>query len=204
MDTRTFQSPGEAVAWALRFEAGLGLAAILGGVLMGYPALAALQRPAGAAVGHDLILGTLATLPLLGILLVCELYPVGPLRSLQHMMDSKVLQIFRGASLDQLALVAFAAGLGEELLFRGVLQVALIDWLGLWWGIGLAAVVFGICHYISHAYALFAAAIGLYLGLLFYWTGNLLAPIVTHALYDFIALAYLLKCRRESSIDLVG
>lgn len=204
MNQRTFSSPEAAVAWALRFEAGLGLAAIVLGMFLGYPALDGFQSATRTETGRDLVWGVVATLPLFILLLASDYFPVGPLRSLQKTMDEKILQLFQGTSLGQLALIAFAAGLGEELLFRGVLQTALVDWTDIWWGIGLASLVFGTCHYISHTYAFFAAAIGLYLGLLYYWTGNLVAPITTHALYDFLALAYLLKWRRTSAVDVIG
>ncbi len=204
MNKHAFESPGAAVAWALRFEAGLGLAAILLGLLIGHPALAGFGGSSRSQAGWDVLWGTAATLPLFALLVLSDLYPIGPLRSLQETMDEKVLQLFAGTSLDQLALIAFAAGLGEELLFRGVLQTALIDWTGVGWGIGLTALFFGGCHYISHTYAAFAAAIGLYLGLLYFWTGNLVAPIVTHGLYDFLALAYLLKWRHRPGVDVRG
>ena len=45
------------------------------------------------------------------------------------------------------------------------------------------------------AYALLATAMGWCWGL-FLVTGNLLAPIVTHALYDFLALLYLVRRTR--------
>ena len=42
-----------------------------------------------------------------------------------------------------------------------------------------------------------AALIGAYLGLLWIWTGNLLTPMVTHAVYDFVALVYFLRVYRS-------
>ena len=42
-----------------------------------------------------------------------------------------------------------------------------------------------------------AGLIGLYLGWLWLAVGNLLVPIVVHALYDFVALMYLVKVRGE-------
>jgi len=61
----------------------------------------------------------------------------------------------------------------------------------------IASVLFGLFHPITPTYAALAAAIGLYLGWLWLACGNLLTPIVTHALYDFLALAYLVKLRGE-------
>ena len=53
--------------------------------------------------------------------------------------------------------------------------------------------LFGAVHLITGTYGIIAAAIGLYLGLLWVASGNLLVPIVTHAAYDFVALVYLLR-----------
>jgi hypothetical protein len=46
------------------------------------------------------------------------------------------------------------------------------------------------------AFHLLAALIGAYLGLLWIWTGNLLTPMITHAVYDFAALVYFFRFRR--------
>ena len=45
----------------------------------------------------------------------------------------------------------------------------------------------------TKTYALIATLIGAYLGILWIAIGNLLAPIATHAVYDFVALAYFLR-----------
>jgi membrane protease YdiL (CAAX protease family) len=44
-----------------------------------------------------------------------------------------------------------------------------------------------------------ATVIGAYLGVLWLWTGNLMTPIVVHALYDFVALIYLLRVHKPES-----
>ncbi|MEI6785094.1 MAG: CPBP family glutamic-type intramembrane protease [Verrucomicrobiota bacterium] len=45
-------------------------------------------------------------------------------------------------------------------------------------------------------YAIVAALLGVYLGLLWMWTGNLLTPMITHAVYDFATLVYFLRIYR--------
>jgi membrane protease YdiL (CAAX protease family) len=109
--------------------------------------------------------------------------------------------LFADLSMMQLALISLLAGFGEELLFRGVLQSALGDRIGppwgIWMGLLVASVIFGMCHWLTSTYALLATLIGIYLGALLLLTGNLIAPIVTHALYDFVALVYMV--RRDSS-----
>ncbi|HEV3237849.1 MAG TPA: CPBP family intramembrane glutamic endopeptidase, partial [Gemmataceae bacterium] len=84
-------------------------------------------------------------------------------------------------------------GIGEEMLFRGFTQAALATWLGIWWALVLASVLFGLLHAITLTYAVLASLAGAYLGLVWIATDNLLAVIVAHALYDFVALTYLLR-----------
>ncbi|MCZ7600247.1 MAG: CPBP family intramembrane metalloprotease [Gammaproteobacteria bacterium] len=104
-------------------------------------------------------------------------------------------------TIPQLVLLVISVGFAEEILFRGLVQEA---WSSTsspacrptappWLALLLAAIVFGLCHAITPAYALFAMVMGLYLGALWAFVPprNLLVPIVTHALYDFVAILYL-------------
>ena len=50
-------------------------------------------------------------------------------------------------------------------------------------------------HWVSTTYAVVAGIVGLYLGSLYLITQNLLAPVVTHALYDFVALLVLARLK---------
>jgi uncharacterized protein len=77
------------------------------------------------------------------------------------------------------------AGLSEELLFRGLLQPLL--------GITIASILFGAMHFITFGYALLAAVIGFYLGFLFDYTGNILIPILVHAIYNVFAFNMLAR-----------
>lgn len=83
-------------------------------------------------------------------------------------------------SVGSLALVSLAAGLGEELLFRGALQPL--------WGLPVSAVVFGLAHALTPAYFGLALGMGLLLGWLAAATGGLFVPVVVHATYDLVAL----------------
>jgi membrane protease YdiL (CAAX protease family) len=96
-----------------------------------------------------------------------------------------------------LALVSISAGVGEELLFRGFLQAAIADWTNPWIALAIASLLFGLAHFITPMYAVLATLLGAYLGGLWLACDNLLAPIVTHALYDFLALVYLLRRPRR-------
>ena len=102
-------------------------------------------------------------------------------------------------------MIAALAGLGEELLFRGVAQRGIEQVSGSG-NIGLvaASLLFGLAHPISKTYTFMATLVGLYLGGLLLASDNLLAPIVTHAAYDFAALVYLVKRSSGSTISVDG
>ncbi len=54
----------------------------------------------------------------------------GPLKRVRLFVLRHVVPWFRAASVTDLALVAWSAGWGEELLFRGAIQTGLADWWG--------------------------------------------------------------------------
>jgi membrane protease YdiL (CAAX protease family) len=188
---------------ALLFEGGLGLAAMAAGWLLGHsPAVgidlsgwtsSVAARPQLAAVGY----GLLATVPLLFALWLIDRYPLGPLHSLRQIAEDLIPRMFGGASILQLAVVSLAAGLGEELLFRGFVQAGLSRLIGppygSWIALAAAALLFGVCHWLNTTYAAAALVAGLYFGLIFWATGSLWTPLVCHALYDFVALVYLIR-----------
>jgi membrane protease YdiL (CAAX protease family) len=85
-----------------------------------------------------------------------------------------------------IVLIGIAAGIGEESLFRGVLQPTL--------GLVPASVLFGLAHVGGSrmlAFGVWATAMGFALGALAIATGGLLAPIVAHGVYDIVALEYI-------------
>lgn len=88
----------------------------------------------------------------------------------------------------RILLLSLAAGLGEEMMFRGVLQTAISHQSTPVTAIALSSILFGALHARSVLYAFIAGVVGAYLGILFWLTGNLAIPIITHALYDFAAL----------------
>lgn len=90
----------------------------------------------------------------------------------------------------RIALMAFGAGVSEELLFRGFLQTWLAGFSPVVVALILSNIVFGLLHMRTVLYAVIAGAVGVYLGALYLVTDNLLAPIMTHMLYDAVALEY--------------
>jgi uncharacterized protein len=179
---------------AILFEGGLIVLAWLLGWLLGFPPLESF-----ALSGRDAAWALLATLPVLAALWAAMRYPIGPLRELKLLMRRFVAPLFRDATAVDLALISLLAGLGEEMLFRGVVQMALASVIpgpaGVWLAIGVTSVLFGLGHYLSHAYFVYALLMSVYLGWLLVASGNLLVPILVHAIYDFVALNYLVRER---------
>lgn len=145
---------------------------------------------------RDSITGALAALPLFACFLVLLRSSWKPLVGVRDFLEAVVHPIFGRWSSLQLAVVSVLAGVGEESLFRGVVQGGLTSVVGAAWALGLASVLFGLCHSVTPAYALMATVIGGYLGVLWWATGNLLTPVMAHALYDFAALAYFVRLWR--------
>jgi len=193
-----------AIAVTLAFEGGLALVALAAGWSLGYSPLRAIPVGVGlAAHARAVGVGVIATVPLLltlfAALVASERHGSGPFRELRLLTEQLLPPLFSGTSIAQLGAVSIFAGLGEELLFRGLIQSGLATYLA---GIGgpvlpllVASTLFGLAHPISRRYVIVAGLVGLYLGTLLHFTGNLLAPVTTHALYDWIALVTLLRRR---------
>lgn len=92
-----------------------------------------------------------------------------------------------GLSTGQIAVIALFSSLGEELLFRGLLQ----PWLGLL----PTSVVFGLCHQMPGqarwVWVCWATFVGMAFGAIFAFTGSLLGAILAHALINAVNLTYL-------------
>lgn len=132
--------------------------------------------------------GVAATVPLLLGLAWMLAARSGPVHRLVSFVVDQLGALVAARSPAELALLAAVAGISEEVLFRGVVQVALARVFGDPGALLAASVLFGLVHFATRAYAVLAGVMGLYLGALFLFQGTLLAPIITHALYDFIAL----------------
>jgi membrane protease YdiL (CAAX protease family) len=192
---------------ALLVEGGLALAALALGWLLKQPPLESVSISSDQIpqLGWAMLMGLIATLPLLAGLLIADRISSGPFGNLNRVVDEMIVPMFRNATVLDFAAVSLAAGLGEEMLFRGLLQ----SWLashtgedyGPFIGLAVASIVFGLCHWVTPLYALLAALVGAYLGWLFILTGNLAAPIVCHAAYDFVALLYFCRWRQQGRYE---
>jgi uncharacterized protein len=169
-------------------EGGLVLAALALGAWVGAPPFAALEW-----TWRGLAQGVAATAPLLLGLRWCLRTRFPPVVRLVRLAEERIAPLFADTGTAELAIVAALAGLGEEALFRGVVQSVLAVHLPVGAAIALAAALFGVAHWLTPAYAALAAIVGGYLGWLFTASGNLLVPIVAHGLYDLVALAVLVR-----------
>lgn len=170
--------------FALLFEGGLGVLALLLGWVFARNPLSDIR---GSASG--IAIGAAATLPLLGALLVVWRGRTRGLKQLRESVRRMVRSYFGRLTLPEAAALSAAAGIGEELLFRGLLQSGLTELLGLQWlAVVLSAVAFGAVHWHSRLYFLYATFLGAALGLTYALTGDLVAPILCHAAYDTVAL----------------
>ena len=141
----------------------------------------------------DAFWGAVAALPLVGLFVATLHFPLGPLKRIKEFCEEEFVPLLAGSSWSDMALIALSAGVGEEMLFRGVLQSSLAAWVGVRAGLVLSSVLFGLLHPISIPYILVTMFVGFYLGGAFLLAGNLLTVMVTHALYDFALMAYLLR-----------
>jgi hypothetical protein len=178
------------VALAVLFEGGM---VVLWLVLAEF--LGIVPGNQGTATVQALAAGVAATLPLLPLLWWISKSRLGPLRRMMREVDEVLVPLLSRLTVADYALIALLAGIGEEGVFRGILQEGLSWKLPMPVAVAAASVVFGMLHFITPAYALLAGIMGAYLGALYALSGNLLVPITVHALYDFIALLYLLRWR---------
>jgi hypothetical protein len=174
------------------FELALLVVAVLWGWLFHRPALLDLHWSLYAA-----LIGIVAAIPPFLFFLRTLNSSLHVFSRHSQLMESLLRPLFGKWSILQLFVISLVAGISEEAFFRGTVQGSLADRVGLGLALVLASVVFGAAHLLTWTYAIIAAFIGVYLGLLWIETGNLLTPMITHAAYDFAALAYFLRVRRS-------
>ncbi|SIO45466.1 hypothetical protein SAMN05444166_4867 [Singulisphaera sp. GP187] len=181
---------GAVVVAAVLFEGGLAPLALAIGRLVGQPPLEGFTWSI-----RDAFLGVLAALPMYAAFQVLMRWRIGPLDRIRRFFEAELTPLLGSRPDADLALIALAAGVGEEMLFRGVLQGGLAHWLGTWEGLVAASLLFGLLHPITTTYVLVAGLLGAYLGAVWIFSGNLLVVMIAHALYDFLALRTLLRGR---------
>jgi membrane protease YdiL (CAAX protease family) len=184
-------SGGSILAVAVVFEGGLVALAWGLGHLLGTP-----PGEQTILTSTAIPLGVGATVPLFAGLYWILRSPWSVVARLRLVIEEKVVPLFADCSIVGLALISILAGVGEEALFRGVLQGYLVSILGVIPALLIVSAVFGLAHPVTAAYAVMAGMIGLYLGVLTIWSGTLVPAMLAHALYDFVALTLLVRNER--------
>jgi len=185
---------GRTFAFAMGFESGLGFVGFALAWLAGISLTDRLEITLPAVQR-----GLVVALPMLAMLGALSLSSWAPLIEIRRHVEQLVSELFAESSWLELALISLAAGVGEELLFRGAVQPWIASWTTPLVGWAVASLLFGLAHAMTTGYFVLATAIGGYLGWLAMGFDDLVAPIVAHAVYDFVALLYVQKTvqRRE-------
>lgn len=181
-------------AFFVLLEAGLAPTSLILGWVFGFSPLFDFSWNLKAAVA-----GIAAALPMLFFLALTIRWPIGPLARIKAFFDRELAPLLGGCGWSDFLLISMAAGVGEELLFRGLIQGALTKLFGPVAGVASAAILFGLLHPVSLAYVIVATLLGAYLGVVWIMTGNLLSVMIAHGLYDFIALLILMSARKAVS-----
>ncbi len=159
------------VGLAAAFYAALLLAAAVLGTFTGRNAFAMGERLIfDLSVGVAVACGTVIS----GLVL----YRLSPV--LRKISGELAPHLVDGARKRDLVLVSVFSGIGEEVFFRGALQPAI--------GLVAASLLFGAVHvgpdrrYL--VWMLWAAGAGFLFGVLYLWTGGILAPATAHVLHN--------------------
>lgn len=142
---------------------------------------------------------------LFGVLLglVLTFFSIGLLKLPLKILDrlrrdaDQAMELLGKLSIPLIFFVSIAAGVSEEVFFRGVIQIYLSDAIGLYSGIFLASVIFGLLHFVSVSYVAFVIFFGCLFGLIYVWTGNLLIVIIAHLVYDFAILVWGIHIKKD-------
>jgi membrane protease YdiL (CAAX protease family) len=144
--------------------------------------------PRWGDVPRDTVIGLAAAAALASInyLLLVHGPSTWLVRGVRAVYHEVLIPLFSRFDALSIVVIGAVAGIGEEWLFRGVLQ-PLTGWV-------VASVLFGLAHVGNRgmlAFGLWATGMGFLLGALAQATGGLAAPIVAHGVYDMLALAFI-------------
>ena len=129
----------------------------------------------------------------IGAILVLATRVVTPWLAFSRRMEASLAEVVGPISMPTCLGLALASAVGEEFLFRGVIQSE----IGQMW----TAVLFAADHVpLERAllpWPLFAFVVGLILGGLYQWSGSLPAPIAVHFTLNFLNLLWLARVAAE-------
>jgi uncharacterized protein len=111
-----------------------------------------------------------------------------------------------GMLLFNIFMIGILPSIGEELIFRGILQRIFTEWTkNIHWGILIAAILFSGMHMQFYGF-LPRFVLGALFGYLFYWSGSIWVPILAHFINNTTAvvLYYFYSDKMEEQIDNFG
>ena len=148
--------------------------------------------------GLDLVIGAIAALPMFFCFLLVVRIPIQAFEKIKKFLLDELGPRIEHGTILELFILSIFIGLGEEMLFRGVLQ-SWASQYGIVAAIVFTNLLFGIVHSVTRLYVVIATLMGVYLSLLliFFSPQNLLIPITTHTVYDFLCFVYILRLYRQ-------
>ena len=184
--------PHHTIFAAVAIEGGLAVLAIVIGYLCGFSPAKTFSWSFQAVV-----LGFVATIPMLVVFVFLDRSTFLPFQKIQILVRSFIRTFFGKCSKAQIFLICILAGIGEELFFRGLLQAGIAHWLGgsfgLICGIVISTLLFGMLHLITLAYGVITVLFSFYFAALFLYSDNILVPMITHALYDYCVVRFIMR-----------
>lgn len=175
------------------FEGGMVVVALGLAALLHIDAVDHLQIDAAGT-----LIGFAAAIPPFVVMFFAENLRLAPLVRIKQIVLDVLGPQLAACRWYDIVLLSALAGFGEELLFRGVVQPFFEHW-GWTAGILISNLIFGLLHMITPTYAILAGGMGIYFGLLLDITGtrNLLAPILAHGFYDYLAFITVISTLRK-------
>ncbi|QDT91274.1 CPBP family intramembrane glutamic endopeptidase [Gimesia algae] len=146
----------------------------------------------------DLLIGALAALPLYLFFFWTAKLPIKSFQQIQQFLLEELGPRVEHGKVWELFILCIFIGLGEEMLFRGVLQSWATQY-GVVAAIIFTNILFGVLHSITRLYVIVATLMGVYMSLLLilFTPQNLLIPVTTHTVYDFMCFMYVMRVYRQ-------
>jgi len=181
-------------------ELSLGAVALVLGAMLGVnpredlPLVDSIFEVPWPIIGRSILVGSVVAIVLFLLIQLIGKLPLSGIRRLEKLAQSQLKIMLGKLTIAQMLVLSLTAGVGEELLFRGLIQ----NWFHSFFestniyqaapGILVASILFGLAHPLTKTYVAVAALIGLLLGFFYWYTRDLLACVVAHSLYDAILL----------------
>ena len=183
------------------FEGSMALAGALLALVFGLDLSKAFQTSDATDLFNQLALGVGIAAAMGIVFTFLDYIPWSQLKKVSEKTKEIVNEAFKNISRFNRFLVCLLAGVGEEVLFRGFIFIAIFEFwpwglefnMNIFAAIIVSSVLFGLGHSITLMYFILTALLGTAFCLVFLWTGSLIAPIVAHTLYDFYAMETALK-----------